>query len=385
MKKNIQINIFTNNLVWMGAIDEVKSFVHRSSWNEIVNSELTISRNASGIDEMQVGRMVIVNNDLDKALIIEEKTANLADDSWNFILIPLKGLMNYRIAHPTDSGSFAAMRQSEIMMRLASLNLYSQSRDNDRKFWNDAGTINLFNVAAFKQYGEIMDFTTTWETGLLGDAIIEISKMFEDTPGKYPIGWNVYIKPTMDGFELDTYLYTNRTIHQTLLPPVVFSEAFNNIKDATYTKSIKDWVSMGYVKWNDGTNDQMTAVASKKSEHVSSFNRKENILDSGKNTAALATNEGRAEINRRPIVESFTAEIIYNPNTMSTFGVDWFLGDVVTVQSKELVENKMVSLDTQIIEVEETYDSGEYTINATFGMGRLSFVKFIKNEIRRRK
>lgn len=385
MKNKIQINIFTNNLVWMGAIDDVKSFVHRSSWNEIVNSELTISRKAAGIDEMQVGRILIVNNELDKVLIIEEKSANLADDSWNFVLIPLKGLMNYRIAHPTDSGSFAAMKQSEIMMRLAYQNLYSQFRDQDRKFWDETGTTNLFSVAAFKQYGDVMDFTTTWETGLLGDAIIEISKMFEDTPGKFPIGWNVYIKPTMDGYELDTYLYTNRTIHQTLQPPVVFSEAYNNIKDATYTKSIKDWVSMGFVIWNDGTNDQTTAVASKKHERVIGFDRKENILDSDKKTAAEAANDGRAEINRRPIVESFTAEIINNPNTMSTYGVDWFLGDVVTVQSKELVENQMISLDAQIIEVEETFDSGEYSINATFGMGRLSFLKLIKHEIRRRK
>lgn len=383
--KNIQLNIFTNNLVWMGAIDDVKSFIHRSSWNEIVNSELTISRIAAGIEEMQVGRFVIVNNDLEKVLIIEEKTANLADDSWNFILIPLKGLMNYRIAHPTDSGNFAALTQSEIMMQLAYKNLYSQFRDNDRKFWNAAGTINLFSVAAFKQYGEIIDFNTTWETGLLGDAITEISKMFEDRPGKYPIGWNVYVKPTMDGYVFDTYLYTNRTIHQAVQPPVVFSEAYNNIKDATYTKSIKDWVNVGYVTWNDGTNDQTTAVASVKNASNIGFERKETILDSDKTTSSQATNEGRAELNRRPIVESFTAEIINNPNTLSTYGVDWFLGDVVTVQSKEILENELISLDSQIIEIEEIYDSGEYSINATFGVGRLSFVKFIKNEIRRRK
>lgn len=369
----------------MGAIDDVKSFIHRSSWNEIINSELTISRIAAGIEEMQVGRFVIVNNDLNKVLIIEEKTANLADDSWNFILIPLKGLMNYRIAHPTDSGSFAALTQSEIMMQLAYKNLYSQSRDNDRKFWNATGTINLFSVAAFKQFGEIIDFTTTWETGLLGDAITEISKMFEDIPGKFPIGWNVYMKPTMDGFVFDTYLYTNRTIHQTVNPPVVFSEAFNNIKDATYTKSIKDWVNVGYVTWNDGTNDQTTAVASKKNANNIGFLRKETVLDSDKTTSSQATNEGRAELNRRPIVESFTAEIINNPNTLSTYGVDWFLGDVVTVQSKEILENALISLDSQIIEIEEIFDSGEYSINATFGIGRLSFVKFIKNEIRRRK
>lgn len=383
--KNIQINIFTNNLVWMGAVDEVQSMVHRSSWNEIVNSEITISRNAAGVDEMQVGRFVIVNNDLNKVLIIEEKNANLSEGTWDFILIPLKGLMNYRIAHPTDSGSFTAMTQSEIMMQLAWKNLYSQGRDNDRKFWNADGTINLFSVAAFKQFGEIIDFTTTWETGLLGDAIIEISKMFEDTPGKYPVGWNVYVKSTMDGFVFDAYQATNRSIRQAVNPPVIFSEEYNNIKDATYTKSIKDWVNVGYVRWNDGTTDQTTAVSSKKQSSNIGFNRKEIILDSDKATSSQAANDGKAELNKLPIVETFTAEIVNNPNTMSTYNQDWFLGDIVTIQSKEILKNTLISLDAQIIEIEEIYDSGEYSINASFGIGKLSFVKFIKNEIRRRR
>ena len=42
--------------------------------------------------------------------------------------------------------------------------------------------------------------------------------------------------------------------------------------------------------------------------------------------------EGYSELNKRPHNESFIAEIIDNENTMSTFNIDWFLGDVVTIQ-----------------------------------------------------
>ncbi|MBT2728402.1 siphovirus ReqiPepy6 Gp37-like family protein [Bacillus sp. ISL-75] len=379
--KSIQINIFTTDLVWKAAIDNVKSFVSRSSWYGIVNSELTISRTAQGAEELVIGRIIIVNNDLNNAMIIEEINASIADDYWNLVLIPLKGMLNYRICHPIDTGSFTAKTQAEIMMQLASKNLVTQYRDQDRYFWNAARTLNMFSIAAIKNFGDSIDFTVDWGTGFIGEAIVQIANMFEDEIGKYPIGWNVYIKNTFNGFVMDTYSPTNRSINQTINPPVVFSEDFNNIKDANYANSIRDWATMAYMTWNDGTNDQTTAVASVKSGTSTGFTRKEIILDSNKTKSSEVISEGRAEINKRPKVENFTAEILDNPNTMSTFGVDWFLGDIVTVQTKALKPKSIISVDTQIIEIEEIYDNGEYSLNATFGESKLSLIKKIKQAI----
>lgn len=383
--KNIQINIFTNDLVWKATIDDIISFVHRTSWHEIVNSELTISRTAQNIQEMQIGRILIVNNDLDKVLIVEEMTANVAEDIWNINLIPLKAMLNYRIAHPIDSGTFVNLSQAEVMMNLVSRNLITQSRDIDRKFWNADLNLNRLSIASMKTYGDLIDYTVDWETGLLGDALTEISKMFEDIAGKYPIGWNIYIKSTLDGFQMNTYQASDRSIGQSINPPVVFSEDFNNIRDATYVNSLRDWNNMAYVTWNDGTNDQTTAIASTRHGRSTGFNRKETIIDSSKETANEVVAEGKAELIKRPIVESFTAEILDNPNTISTFNEDWFLGDIVTVQTKALRSNQMISVNTQIIQVEEIFDNGEYSINATFGQAKLSIIKKIKQAINQKR
>ena len=40
---NLQINIFNTNMEWMGIVDTVQSLVHRTSWHEIANSEMTVS------------------------------------------------------------------------------------------------------------------------------------------------------------------------------------------------------------------------------------------------------------------------------------------------------------------------------------------------------
>lgn len=383
--KSLQINIFTNDLVWKGAIDDILSFVHRTSWHEIVNSELRISRTAQNVQEMQIGRILIVNNDLDKALIVEEMTANVADDSWNINLIPLKAMLNYRIAHPTDSGTFTNLSQAEVMMNLVSRNLITQSRDTDRKFWNADMNLNRLSIASIKTYGDLIDYTVDWETGLLGDAITEISKMFEDIEGKYPIGWNIYITGALNGFQMNTYIATNRSIGQSINPPVVFSEDFSNIKDATYVNSLRDWNNTAYITWNDGTNDQTTAISSTRYGRSTGFNRKETIIDSSKEKANEVVAEGKAELIKRPIVESFTAEILDNPNTISTFNEHWFLGDIVTLQTNALRSNQKITVNTQIIQVEEIYDNGEYSLNATFGQAKLTIIKKIKQAINQKR
>ena len=140
--QKLQINIFTINLVWVGTVDAVESLVHRTSWHEMPTSEMSISKTAQGVEELTIGKILVINNQKDKALIIEDLSASLDDEFIHFTMISLKAMMNYRICHPTDSGengAWVAKRQSEVMMWMAWDNLVKQTRDTDRIFlgcWN---------------------------------------------------------------------------------------------------------------------------------------------------------------------------------------------------------------------------------------------------------
>jgi hypothetical protein len=373
----------------MGQVDSAKSLVHRSSWHEISNSELTVSKTQQGVEHLQIGRILVVNNQRDKTLIIEDLSTSLEDDFITFTCIPLKGMLNYRIVHPNDSGGignapWVGKKQSQVMMWMASDNLVTQTRDSDRKFWNDARTVNMFKVATIKEYGDTIDFTVDWETGYMGDTIVDISKMYGVTQ-KYPLGWNIYINETFTAFEMDVYQGRQKHINQIILPPVVFSEEFGNIKNASYQYSIKEWRNVSYMKWNNGTTDQNTPVGNTTRGATISFNRKEITMSSSKKTSTEVVYEGRSELNKRPHVESFTAEILNSDQTMTTYNEDWILGDIVTVQSKQVLQDKLISIDAQITEIEEIYDSGEYTINATFGEGKLTLIQLIKQAIEQKK
>jgi len=386
--QKLQINIFTTDLIWMGMVDAVESLVHRTSWHEIPSSEMSISKTAQGVDELQIGRILVVNNQKDKTLIIEDLTASLDDEFIQYTLIPLKGMLNYRIAHPIDSGDngkWTAKRQSEVMIWLATDNLIYQTRDPDRKFWDSTGLKNMFQIAAVRSFGETIDFTVDWKTGYLGDAIVDVSKMYGITTTA-PLGWNVYITDDFSAFEMDVWYGRHKHINQTVLAPVVFSEEFGNIKDASYEYSIKEWRNVSYMIWEDAEKVlQESPVGNTDHGATISFNRKEIVIDSSKETINEVISEGRSELNKRPHVQSFQAEIINNTNTLSTYKDDWNLGDIVTIQSRAILKNQLISIDAQITAIEETYADGEYSINATFGEGRLSIFQLIKQSIEQKK
>jgi hypothetical protein len=378
--EKLQINIFDFNLVWRGAIDSVHYLIHRNSWHEISNSEMSISRTAQGVEELGIGRILVVNNQLNKALIIEDMWTSLDEEFWTFNLIPMKAIMNYRICHPTDSGSFSALTQSQVIQELVSKNLINQTRDEDRKFWNSDRTLNMLSVSPIKTYGDTIDFSVDWKTGYLGEAIVSIAKMY-GAEAKHPIGWNLEIETDYSGFHFDVWSGTNKSINQTILPPVIFSEEFGNIKNASYEYSIKEWRNVAYMSWNDGTTDKISKIGNTEQGATVSFNRKEIIIDSSKKLSSEVTNEGRSELNKRPHIESFTAEILNNVNTLTTFKENWEIGDIVTIQSRHILKDALLSIDAMVTETEEIYDQGEYSINATFGEGSLTLVDLIKNAI----
>jgi hypothetical protein len=372
------INIFDTDLVWRGMIDNPISLSHKTSWHEIVNSDLVVSKDAPSVDELQVGRILLVNNQKNKALVIEDISRNLNEDTILYTCIPLKGILNWRICHPSDYAGTTGAKQGEYMLSLVSANLVTQTRDNDRKFWNSTGTVNMFKTGYYNSYGDVFDYSVDWNTGLMGDAVISLAKMYSD--GGRPIGWNIIITDDFLNYEMNTYIARNKSINQTALPPVVFSEEFGNISNATWTNSIKDWSNVAYMTWQDANNaSQTTAVGNTSHGATKGFNRKEIILSSSKNVSSQVTGEGQTELNKRPIVESFTAEIINNTQTMSTYGVDWDIGDIVTIQSNEIG----ISVDAQVTEIDETYADGLYSISATFNEGQLNLVQKIKQAIRK--
>lgn len=374
--KKLQINIYDTDLKWQGLIEEVESLIHRSAWHEIVNSELRVSKKAINYDQLKNGRILVINNQLDKALIIEEISTTITDNFTTFLCSALKGILNWRVLVPIDSPDFIGQSQAAVMMQLIGSQLIDQVRDPKRYFTN-SNDDQILAIAPLKDYGRSIDYIRSeWNTSYLGDALVEIAKM-NDVADQYPIGWNIFIDP-FDRIIFDTYQAIDRSINQDLLPPVIFSDVFANIQNISFVDSIKEWKNALYAvyKEEEAINFIELDQAAKYGE-ASGFNRKELIIQSNQTTSEAVTSEGIAELNKRPKIESFTAEIIDNPNTLTTYKKDWDLGDVVTIQSRQIG----ISVDVQITHIEEIYANSAYSLNVTFGEGKLTIIQLIKNDL----
>ena len=289
----------------------------------IASSELTVPKEVQGVEYMLAGNILVINNQLDKALIIEDYTTSLDNQYVNFNLLPLKGMLNYRICHPKDVSSYLQLTQGEVMKLLVWNNVIKNTRDDDRIFWSTGRTKNLLGVAAIAALGDIVDFTVDWETGYLGDALTTVAKMYGKN-ALYPLGWNVYIKSNYSMLELEVYEGRQKHINQTINAPVVFSEEFGNIANATYTYSIKEWRNVAYMIYENANKEEIEkAVGNYTKGWTEGFNRKEIIFNSSAETDKEVGDEGYSELNKRPHIESFTADIINNPNTMSTYKKDF--------------------------------------------------------------
>lgn len=369
MIKNLYINIYDlTDFTWYGLIEEVESLSLKLSFSDILNSELKVSKNAQSLNELKIGRLLVFNGQLDNACVIEDMQTTLQDNTWTFTLIPLKAVMNYRIV--VDYGHvWTQQQQGLIMQQLVAYQTIAGNTAgaNQNRMFPNMNT-DLLTV------GDLIDYKEDWQP--LGDTLSKLAK----AGSGYPLGWNIRISPDYTKYWYNHKQATNRTINQTAVNPVIFSEEFGNISNATYTEAFKDYKNIAYLGnnhtevWN-GTDNTLTGFLRREIELSSTQ------AGTTSPTTAQITAEGQAQLRNRPKAINFTAEIIDNENTMSTFNEDWFLGDIVTVQSKAIKKDELISIDVQVTEIEQIYANGEYSINATFGEGKLTLVQLIKNAI----
>ena len=165
----------------------------------------------------------------------------------------------------------------------------------------------------------------------------------------------------------ETYKGIDRTTQQGENPRVIFSESYNNLNRAKHNYSDETYKTKIVVGGaGDGPDRIYVTVGG-----GSGFDLREMFLDAKDiNKDDFPTHaaylealrvRGKEAMAQNAIVENFEAEVEADINF--TYGVDWDLGDVVTVNKKKW--NKI--LDLRITEAREVYEYGGMYVVPTFG------------------
>jgi hypothetical protein len=157
--------------------------------------------------------------------------------------------------------------------------------------------------------------------------------------------------------EIDIYEGVDRSDENGVVPPVIFSIDFNNLESGEKLSSKTDVVNYVYVYGglDEGGDRTVVEVGS-----ATGNNRREGIVDGGDSTDTdELTALGQAVLTTEENSGSYeVSSLIGTDHQTFTYGVHYFLGDIVTVEGEDL----------RIVQAEEVYQSQTgHKIHLTFG------------------
>lgn len=180
---------------------------------------------------------------------------------------------------------------------------------------------------------------TTYESGEEPKTLLEVVQELCE-PEK--LGFAVDFHPTGQQYVFRLYRGLNRSNGQSSRTPLFFSEDERNFSETQYVYNGEDYRSCGYRKVTaaDGETVSFKEVVK---DSKTGFYRRESILSGETESEAVAA-----------LAESKSTEEIEGSTQNVVFGVDYGLGDIVTVQ--KMVGNTLVAKDKRIKEVWRVFE-----------------------------
>lgn len=188
----------------------------------------------------------------------------------------------------------------------------------------------------------------------------QLSDAFKKIGTVYGVGYEISIDLENNRYVFDTIHGNDHTASSS--SPVVFSTAWSNIATLKYGVDKSKYYNTAYLGGAGEDEARLIQVIYEDDEIKTGYNRRETFIDCGSidNIADLIY-EGKYKLKDYVVVRTLTGDIV--PNGPYVYGVDWDLGDFVTLSSADFG----VELDVQITEVKEIYERGKIKAVPTFG------------------
>lgn len=210
------------------------------------------------------------------------------------------------------------------------------------------------------------------------DSYGNLRKVLEDLAAESEHGFSLRLDRETKDLIFEVYKGENRTVNQTVLPPVIFSREFENIMEQTYFDSLEEMKNTVKI----GGEGEGTARIFEHLGDSSGLERRELFVDAAdlrsdeeetplnpEAYAAILRQRGREVLADYPAVQTFDS--VLNPITARGYQ----LGDMVTLRDGRW----NVTADARITEIEEIFEKSGRTLNVTFGHA----IPTIFNKLRR--
>lgn len=327
------IHVLNQNFELQGVIDDYVSVIWRPAYYDIGDFEIYLNATDKAIDLLRAGRYVVRSSDISvkngvaiykKVMVIKKLKLTTDVESGDFLAVTgreVKFLLHQRIVWGryiiSDSVEYALRR----LIGANAINPVEPTR-----------TIPNMQHDEPKGYPEQIELQISNKQ--LDEAVIEICKT-------YGYGWDIYIKGGK--LTVDIYKGVDRSYNQSERPYVVFSETFENLYGTEYVYESEDYANMTLVGGEGEGGDRIYSYVN---NDVSGLERYEIFTDardisqnldsedeaiSYEDYLLLLDERGRENLADKVIAEGFSGEVV---NFTFKYGIDFFIGDIVTVINK---------------------------------------------------
>ncbi|MGO5076078.1 siphovirus ReqiPepy6 Gp37-like family protein [Clostridium sporogenes] len=354
---NIPIRIIDEEFNLLGEIDDYESLIFIRNFFTVGEFELHINLDKQNVNKLQEDNLILLGACFNKVGIIKHIDKAMSEDGKEQIVIKgptLKGITKIRVTVPPNNQAYdnAIGTQETIIKQFVNNNIVNPV-DPNRK-------IPQVVIEADKSRGKQDSWRTRYEN--LADKITEIAEYSN-------LGWDVILDTNNNKFVFDVIEGKNLTADQELLPPVIFSVDFDNIKNKHFVKSLLNYKNVGYCGGKGEDEERLIQQVG----NAKGWARKETFIDcsQAEDITELKT-MGEHKLDDFKITETFESNVI--PYGSFMYMEDWELGDIVTVMDRKWG----ITLNTRITEVKEIYEVGGFNLECTFGNNIPTIIDSIK-------
>ncbi|MCI8486398.1 MAG: hypothetical protein HFJ20_04785, partial [Clostridia bacterium] len=346
-------------------------------WNyyECGTFELTINKNKANTSKLKKDNMLIVNKKDDKILLIDKVVTTTEKNSKTMKVTGtcIKGIAKRRIIATNGYDRVTETEAENIQKHYIEKHMVKSYYDNIRTPERD---IPWIKIAPTQNRG----IKTVWQARLtnLHDELKHIS---EDTG----LGWIGRLDRNEKCIYFDSLKGENRTVNQiesfnshkslekftntelqkythnqlkgTIKHPyIIFSEKKKNLLEGKVTDDNSNYKNVGYIAGKGENEDRIIIVKG----NATGFDRREVLIDLNNIEDVDELNsEGQKKLDTYKIIQSVEGKVYQIPNM--EWERDFFLGDLVTLESDGIYEDK------RIIQAKEIYERNNITVELGFG------------------
>lgn len=369
------IEIINTKFELLGIITNFESLICIWNYYECGTFELTINKNKINTDKLKKDNMLIVNKRDDKILLIDKVVVSTEKNSKTMKVTGtcIKGVTKRRIVATNGYDRISENYAENVQKHYLKKHLVESYYDNIRTPERD---ISWIKIAPTQNRG----IKTVWQARLTN--LHDEEKYISEDTG---LGWYGYLNRKEKCIYFDSLEGTDRTVNQIENPMVheylkgftqeqlqkythkqlegtikhpyiIFSEKKKNLLEGKTTDDNSNYKNVGYVVGKGENEDRLITVLGT----AKGFDRREVLIDLNniEDIDELKT-EGQKKLDTYKIIQSIEGKVYQIPNM--EWEKDFFLGDLVTLESNGIYEDK------RIIQAKEIYERNNKTVELGFG------------------